>query len=114
MYRTLGNIEEQPRVSLLFVDFDNPAQKATRERTTRLRVTGHAVIDETPEVVSDFLGASRVLRMKVDYVFPNCPRYLPSMKFCEESIYTPRPGHKAPTPEWKTRDYIKEVLDEEE
>ena len=114
MYRTLGNIEEQPRVSLLFVDFDNPVKKGTSKRTTRLRIIGNAIIDETPEVVHDFLGASRVVRMQIEYVFPNCPRYLPSLKFCEESIYTPRPGHKAPTPEWKTRGYIKEVLDEEE
>lgn len=113
MYRTLGNLTEQPRVSLLFVDFNNPTQRASRERAMKLRIIGRAIVDETPDMVARFFGARRVVRVEIDYAFPNCPRYLPSMEFRDGSVYSPRPGHEPPIPEWKTRDYIKEVLDDD-
>jgi hypothetical protein len=34
------------------------------------------------------------------------------MEFGEESIYAPRPDYTPPEPEWKSRDYIRDVLNE--
>jgi hypothetical protein len=114
MYRTLGNIRENPTISILFVDFDDPANKSGPERPTKLRIIGDATIDETSETVRQFYGSQRVVRLVVKHVFPNCPRYLPSMIITDTSKYIPNPGYNPPKPEWKTRDYIAEVLDEDE
>jgi hypothetical protein len=46
-----------------------------------------------------------------EYIFYNCPRYIPRMDFVEESIYSPRCDYTPPEPEWKSRDYIRDVLD---
>jgi uncharacterized protein len=45
-------------------------------------------------------------------IFYNCPRYIPRMEFVEESVYSPRCGYTPPEPEWKSRDYIRDVLNE--
>ena len=103
MYRTLGNILEQPMVSLLFVDFVEPTKNETAKRTVKLRIIGKATIDDSPEAVVLFHGAKRVVKLNVEHVFPNCPRYLPSMEFKEASLYTPRVDYSPPKPEWKTR-----------
>ena len=97
-----------------FVDFDDPANKAGPECPTKLRIIGDATIDETDETVRQFYGSQRIIRLMVKYVFPNCPRYLPSMTITDTSKYTPKPGYAPPKPEWKTRDYIVDVLDEDE
>lgn len=113
MYRTLGNISKNPVVSMLFVDFDDPASKAAPDRPVKLRIKGHATIDDSSETLARFYGAKRVVKVAVEYVFPNCPRYLPSMEAKQDSIYTPRPGSEPPTPEWKTRDYIVDIIDDD-
>jgi len=43
-------------------------------------------------------------------IFPNCPRYIPTMQLIEPSIYAPRAGCDAPEPAWKDfadfKDYV--------
>jgi hypothetical protein len=34
-------------------------------------------------------------------IFPNCPRYIPTMGAIEPSIYVPIGGQDAPEPAWK-------------
>jgi predicted pyridoxine 5'-phosphate oxidase superfamily flavin-nucleotide-binding protein len=102
MYRSLGNIIRSPSVGLLFLKFDGVS--------TRLRISGKARLDESPEAIAGLPGAKRLIRVTAQYIFSNCPRYIPRMQFVDESAYSPRSGHTAPIPEWKTRDYIREVL----
>jgi predicted pyridoxine 5'-phosphate oxidase superfamily flavin-nucleotide-binding protein len=104
MYRSLGNIVRNPNVGLLFIHFD-----AT---STRLRVTGKARIVEDEAEFRHLPGALRLIRVSVDYIYYNCPRSVPKMEFVEPSIYTPRKGYTPPEPEWKSRDYIRDVLDD--
>jgi predicted pyridoxine 5'-phosphate oxidase superfamily flavin-nucleotide-binding protein len=103
MYRSLGNILKNPAVGLLFLKFD--------AKSTRLRITGRATIDESPDAITDLQGAKRLVRVTVENIFYNCPRNVPKMEFIEASIYTPRPDYTPPEPEWKSRDYIRDVLD---
>ena len=112
MFRTLGNMVDNPSVSLLFVNFDNPATKSSSGLTTKLRIIGKARFDDSHDALAEFHGAKQVVSLDVDYVFPNCPRYLPSMALMENSPFTPRPDYEPPVPEWKTRDYIAEIIDE--
>lgn len=105
MYRTLGNILRNPNVGLLFVRLDG--------KTFRTRIRGTATLVDEPETLARHHGAKLVVRVKCE-VFPNCPRYVPDLMGAEEVIpdnpFVPRPGHEPPPPEWKSRDYLKNVL----
>jgi uncharacterized protein len=41
------------------------------------------------------------VRVAVERVFPNCPRYVHRMARQELSAYVPREGSEAPEPAWK-------------
>ena len=106
MYRSLGNLSKSPRVGLLFVKFDG--------KSLRLRASGLATLHDAPAHLARHHGARRVIAVACDEIFPNCPRYVPDMAAGAEkpgrSVYTPRPGHEPPAPEWKSRDYIRPHL----
>jgi hypothetical protein len=89
MFRSLGNVLVNPRVGLLFIDFEKPR---------RLRVNGAATIVDD---VSSFEGAQLVIRVAAHTIFPNCPRYIHRHQLVKTSVYAPRPGHEPPEPGWK-------------
>ena len=66
-FMSLGNLTINPNIGMLFIDF---------EKQRRLRVNGRAEILEDPAIVSQFLGAERVVKVIVDQDFPNCSRYI--------------------------------------
>jgi predicted pyridoxine 5'-phosphate oxidase superfamily flavin-nucleotide-binding protein len=103
MYRTWGNLLVNPNVGLLFLDFEAPK---------RLRVNGTAKVDASDPLRAQFLGATFVVRVTAERIFPNCPRYIHKMHLVEHSVYAPRPESKPPVPAWKTfeafRDYLPE------
>ena len=104
MYRTSGNIFKNPNVGLLFVNFD--------EGSRRIRINGIASIHHDQETIKNHFGAKFVIRVKCE-IYPNCPRYIPNLDTKKPSIYVPRKGQGAPpAPEWKERDYIKNILPE--
>ena len=109
MFRTLGNIVANPSVSLLFVNFDNPSKVNSPGQMGKLRLNGRAKVQEDLDK-NTFEGAKNVVLVEIDFVIPNCPRYLPDMKVVKQSNYIPQKGKEVPTPEWKTRDYIKPLL----
>lgn len=102
MYKSLGNIAESPPVGLLFIKLDG--------RSIRLRVNGRATVHDRHPLLASYPGARMLVEIAVEHVFPNCPRYIPEMRLVAESPYIPAEGYEPPTPEWKTRDYIKDVL----
>jgi predicted pyridoxine 5'-phosphate oxidase superfamily flavin-nucleotide-binding protein len=101
MYRTLGNTLVNPHVGLLFIDFENPR---------RLRVNGISSLSFDDPLLSEFPGAVMIVRVVATRIFPNCPRYIHKMAMLEPSVYTPQAGAVAPIPDWKKRDYYREVL----
>jgi predicted pyridoxine 5'-phosphate oxidase superfamily flavin-nucleotide-binding protein len=102
MYRTLGNILKNPNVGLLFVRFDG--------KSRRIRVNGKASIHDDAATLSAHFGAKVVVRIACE-IYPNCPRYLPNLEQKKESPHVPREGCGVPPPpEWKGRDYIRDVL----
>jgi uncharacterized protein len=107
MYRSLGNLIKSPAVGLLFVNFDADSKNA------RLRITGRARLDESPQAIADLPGAKRLIRVTAEHIFYNCPRYIPKMEFADESVDSPRCDYTPPEPEWKSRDYIRDVLKDE-
>jgi predicted pyridoxine 5'-phosphate oxidase superfamily flavin-nucleotide-binding protein len=100
-YRTWGNVLVNPRVGLLFLDFESPK---------RLRVNGTATLSTEDPLLSQLPGAVFIVRFNAERIFPNCPRYIHKMQLLEPSVYSPKPGHTPPVPAWKTFDVFKDAL----
>ena len=103
MYRTLGNISRNPNVGLLFVKFDG--------KTVRIRINGQATILDDAETLARHHGAKLIVRVVCE-LFSNCPRAVHDLEGGRLSAYLPRPGYEPPAPEWKSRDYIRDILPE--
>lgn len=101
MYRSWGNVLVNPRVGLLFLDF---------ERQKRLRVNGTAHIDPDDPLRAECPGAVFIIRVTAERIFPNCPRYLHKMQLIEHSAYAPRPDYSPPVPAWKTFTEFRDAL----
>ncbi|HYZ33196.1 MAG TPA: pyridoxamine 5'-phosphate oxidase family protein [Crenalkalicoccus sp.] len=106
MYRSLGNILRSPRCGLLFLRMDGSSN--------RLRMTGDARILRDAGALARHHGAKCVVRFEAEYVFPNCPRYLPEMALQRPSPHPPAPGHAPPAPAWKSRDCIRDALPQDD
>jgi uncharacterized protein len=100
-YRSWGNVVANPRVGLLFLDFETPK---------RLRVNGTAVVSADDPLLAEIPGAVFIVRLTAQRIFPNCPRYIHRMQLVEDSPYAPRPGYTPPVPAWKTFDVFKDAL----
>lgn len=101
MFKSLGNLLVNPQVGLLFIDFESPK---------RLRVNGRASARDDDPLLAEFTGAQLIVRVIPEAIFPNCPRYIHTMKLVETSVYAPCEGHTPPVPKWKERPEFKEVL----
>jgi predicted pyridoxine 5'-phosphate oxidase superfamily flavin-nucleotide-binding protein len=103
MYRTLGNISRNPNVGLLFVKFDG--------KSYRVRINGRAVILDDADALARHHAAKLVIRVQCE-LFSNCPRAVHDIPNDRLSVYVPSPGHEPPAPEWKSRDYLRDILPE--
>jgi predicted pyridoxine 5'-phosphate oxidase superfamily flavin-nucleotide-binding protein len=101
MFVSAGNVLVNAEVGLLFISF---------ERQRRLRLNGTASIDPDDELMPTWPGALFVVRVRAREVFPNCPRYIHRYELVERSRFVPRAGVEPPVPEWKTRDWARDVL----
>jgi predicted pyridoxine 5'-phosphate oxidase superfamily flavin-nucleotide-binding protein len=102
MFKSLGNILVNPSVGMLFI--------AMHGKPRRLRVNGQATVSDQDPLLGEAVGAQLIVRVTVRAIFPNCPRYIPTMQLIEPSIYAPRSGCDAPEPAWKDfadfKDYV--------
>ena len=101
MFRSLGNVRLNPRVSLLFIDFEQPQ---------RLRILGHAWAADNDPIVDRWPGAQLVVRVVVELLFPNCPRYIHRMQRLETSPFVPSRGVETPQAPWKRFEIFRDVL----
>jgi uncharacterized protein len=101
MFLTAGNLLANKEVGLLFISF---------ERGRRLRLDGTAAVDADDELLPSWPGALLVVRVRARAVFPNCPRYIHRYELVERSRYVPVAGIEPPVPDWKTRDWARDVL----
>jgi uncharacterized protein len=92
MFLSMGNISANPKVGLLFIDFETPH---------RVRVHGSASIDRNDPLLAEIPGAELVVRVNVDEIFVNCPRYIHRYQRLATSKYIPQADHPAPLPQWK-------------
>lgn len=101
MYISMGNVMENDHVGLLFIDFEN--QK-------RLRVNGVARIEPSESLELPYPEAQFVVKVTVQQVFPNCPRYIHKLQLVERSKFVPRPALPTPVPGWKRMEWASDVL----
>ncbi|MEO8627164.1 MAG: pyridoxamine 5'-phosphate oxidase family protein [Betaproteobacteria bacterium] len=101
MFKSLGNVLVNAHVGILFIDFESPKQ---------LRVNGKASVRDDDPLLSEFVGAQLVVRVRAEAIFPNCPRYIHKMQIIEQSPYAPCDGHTPPEPKWKQFPEFRDVL----
>ena len=101
MYLSMGNATENPQIGLLFIDFESPK---------RLRVSGTASLEPADAITPPYVEAQFIVRVTVQAIFPNCPRYVPKFQRVEPSKFVPREGVVTPVPGWKRMDWAKDVL----
>jgi predicted pyridoxine 5'-phosphate oxidase superfamily flavin-nucleotide-binding protein len=76
MYLSMGNVLVNPRVGLLFIDFEN---------RKRMRLDGVASIDERDALLAEYPEAQFVVRVRAQRVYPNCPRYIHEYRLVKHS-----------------------------
>lgn len=103
MFVSAGNMARQPLVGMLFIDFEQPK---------RLRIHGRARIELEDPLLADYAEAQFIVRVRVQKVFPNCPRYVHKFQRVERSPYVPRAACETPIPSWKRSDWAADVLPE--
>ena len=71
MFKSLGNIVANADVGLLFI--------AMHDKPRRLRVNGSARVSDNDPLLAETVGAQLIVRVTARAIFPNCPRYIPTM-----------------------------------
>jgi predicted pyridoxine 5'-phosphate oxidase superfamily flavin-nucleotide-binding protein len=105
MFLSMGNIAQNARVGMLFIDF---------ERQRRLRLSGSAAISLDDPLLANYAEAQFIVRVAVERVFPNCPRYIHKYQRVERSNFVPRAGCETPVPNWKKSDWASDALPEKD
>lgn len=101
MFLSMGNISANAKVGLLFIDFETPH---------RVRIHGNASIDRHDPLLADIAGAELVVRIKVEEIFVNCPRYIHRYQRLQASKYVPQANGQSPLPQWKRIDALQPAL----
>ena len=102
MFKSLGNILVNAEVGMLFI--------AMHGKPQRLRVNGTATVSPEDPLLARTVGAQLIVRVTARAIFPNCPRYIPTMQLIDASIYAPRSGCDPPEPAWKDFDDFKDCV----
>jgi predicted pyridoxine 5'-phosphate oxidase superfamily flavin-nucleotide-binding protein len=103
MFLSMGNLAQNRRVGMLFIDFLRPK---------RLRISGEASVRFDDPLLPEYPEAQFIVRIAVTRVFPNCPRYIHKHALVERSIFVPHTGRTTPVPSWKKSDWASDVLPE--
>lgn len=102
MFKSLGNLQVNPHVGLLFMRMG--------EKRGRLRVNGTAELSFEDPLIAGMPGAHALVRVTPEDIFPNCPRYIPHLELKEESVYIPKPDCAPVEPAWKSFEMFKDVV----
>ncbi len=102
MFKSLGNLVVNSNVGLLFI--------AMHGNPKRLRVNGEAIVRRDDPLIGQCAGAQLIVRVTARAIFPNCPRYIPTMQLVEPSPYVPKAGCAPLEPAWKSFADFKDVV----
>lgn len=105
MFMSLGNIEDQAKVGLLFIDFQTPQ---------RMRVRGEARLLRAGPMLESYPGAKVAVEVSIESVWQNCARYVHKMSPVEQSPYVPADDGSAKLALWKRIELIQDVISPED
>lgn len=105
MYYSMGNINGNPEVGLLFIDFEKPH---------RIRVQGTATVSSDDPLLSTWKEAELVVRVSISELWQNCPRYIHRYQKIQDSRYVPKADEETPVATWKRVEPVQDVLREHE
>ncbi|HSW17120.1 MAG TPA: pyridoxamine 5'-phosphate oxidase family protein, partial [Ramlibacter sp.] len=75
----------------------------------RLRVNGRAQIVRDDPAMAQLAGAQLLIKVTPEAIFPNCPRYIPTLEPVEASPYLPKAAEPPLEPKWKSFEIFKDV-----
>jgi predicted pyridoxine 5'-phosphate oxidase superfamily flavin-nucleotide-binding protein len=101
MFLSAGNIANNGRIGLLFIDFNTPH---------RVRAHANAVLVTEGPLFDSYPGADLVVEATVVEAFVNCPRYITKQASAEPAPHVPDRDGQAPLAEWKKIDLLQDVL----
>ncbi|MEM9134248.1 MAG: pyridoxamine 5'-phosphate oxidase family protein [Actinomycetota bacterium] len=101
MVLSAGNIVDQAKIGMLFIDFETP---------NRMRVQATASLVEDDPLLERYPGALTLARARVDKVFLNCARYIHKHQRLTASPYVPDAEGNQPYPSWKRIDLVQDAL----
>ncbi len=101
MFYSWGNISGNAKVGMLFIDFITP---------NRLRVQGTASVDANDPLMMEYVEAQGIVRVTVEGMWPNCPRYVHRFEKVKPSRYVPRTACETPLAGWKRIDIVQGAL----
>lgn len=105
MFLSMGNMTLNNKVGLLFIDFETPH---------RVRVQGTATVSRDDVLLSNYHEAQMIVRVTIEEVFVNCPRYIHQYTRLQTSQYVPQTHCETPLAQWKRIAPLQSVLDEAE
>jgi predicted pyridoxine 5'-phosphate oxidase superfamily flavin-nucleotide-binding protein len=105
MFYSVGNIEGQSKIGMLFIDFETPH---------RLRLQGTAKLLRDGPVLENWTEAKYALSVDVSKVWVNCPRYVHQYERVKQSKYVPDACKKTPLALWKRLDMVQDAIKPEE
>ena len=101
MFLSTGNISGQGKIGMLFIDFETPH---------RVRVHGTATVSRNDPMMATFAGAELLVRVRVEEIFVNCPRYIHTYRRIAPSRYVPSADCPVRPPQWKRIDAVQAAL----
>jgi uncharacterized protein len=101
MFLSMGNIQGNAKIGMLFIDFETPH---------RIRVHGDASTHSDDSLLAEYPGAELIVRVKISELFINCPRYIHKMSRIASSSYVPQKNKETPLPQWKRIDLLQDAL----
>ncbi|ACL55704.1 pyridoxamine 5'-phosphate oxidase-related FMN-binding [Methylobacterium nodulans ORS 2060] len=101
MYLTAGNLSANPKVGLLFVDFERPH---------RLRIHGTARLVRSGAELGAHPGAEFLIRIAIAEIFVNCPRYIHRYRRIGTSRFVPGEDRAGEVPAWKRIDAFRDAV----
>ena len=102
MFRSLGNVEVNPHVGLLFLSIG--------AKPARLRVNGAARVLRNDPQMTQWPGAQLLVEVTPSDIFPNCPRYIPELAQKAPSTYVPQAETPPVEPAWKSFSIFSDVV----
>jgi len=104
MFLSMGNITQNNKVGMLFIDFETPH---------RVRVHGTASVSKDDSLLSEYEEAQLIVRVEIEEVFVNCPRYIHQYTREKTNQYVPQANCETPLAQWKRIEPLQPLLDQE-